>query len=99
VPTFGETPRITSRLASRTVRRFANTLSVAPLTHSLRRDHADFVVLCFARPEDAETFAGCFGGKTMVEKREKRRSELLPSLTKKVRVGEGYSKRGNPLAP
>jgi hypothetical protein len=50
---------------STTVHDFANTLSVAPRTYWLRRDDAEFVVFCFAKPEDAETFCKRFGGERL----------------------------------
>jgi hypothetical protein len=50
---------------SETVRGFADTLSVAPLTYSLRRDDDDFVVFCFARAEDVEAFCTQFGGERL----------------------------------
>ena len=50
---------------STTVHDFANTLSVAPRTYWLRRDDADYVVICFAEPEQAQAFAERFGGQRL----------------------------------
>ena len=50
---------------STTVHDFANSLSVAPRTHWLRRDDTDLVVFCFTKPEDAQTFAERFGGERL----------------------------------
>jgi hypothetical protein len=54
---------------SATVHDFANTLSVAPRTYWLRRNDADFVVFCFAKPEDADTFCRRFEGERLPETR------------------------------
>ena len=50
---------------SELVRGFPDGLSVRPLTYSLRREERDFVVFCFAKPEDADTFCEQFGGERL----------------------------------
>jgi hypothetical protein len=54
---------------SEIVRGFADTLSVAPRTYSLRRNNSDFVVFCFAEPEDAQAFCERFSGERWPEVR------------------------------
>jgi hypothetical protein len=50
---------------SQGVSSFAATLSAAPRPYAVHHDDGDFVVFCFARPEDAAVFAECFGGERL----------------------------------
>jgi hypothetical protein len=50
---------------SQIVWNFTETLSAAPRPYSLRRDDDEFVVFCFAKPEDADAFCQRFEGERL----------------------------------
>ena len=58
-------PAAVLRSASEAVYAFIRPLSVAPRPWHFRRNERDFVVFCFARPQDAQAFAERFGAKVL----------------------------------
>jgi hypothetical protein len=65
-PCCAPAEKVRDHANSETVRGFAKTLSVAPLTYLIRRaDAAAFVVFCFKTAEDAQIFAERFGGEML----------------------------------
>jgi hypothetical protein len=61
---------------SETVRGFAASLSVAPLTYSISRDNGGRVVFCFAKVEDAVRFADRLAGELVETSLGHRRSRF-----------------------
>jgi hypothetical protein len=59
--TWQPPPLISLRFSPKT----SDVLSATPLTYSVRRDHSDVVVFCFAEPEDAEVLTKRFGGERL----------------------------------
>jgi len=57
--------RVRGARNSQIVWSFAETLSAARRPYSLHRDESDFVVFCFAKPEDAEAFREQFSGERL----------------------------------
>jgi hypothetical protein len=61
--------KVRGAVNSQIVWTFAETLSAAPRPYSLRRDDGEFVVFCFAKPEDAAAFCDRFGGECLPDTR------------------------------
>jgi hypothetical protein len=58
-------PAVLGLTNNEAVRGFADSLSAAPLTYSMRRNDVDVLVFCFAKLEDAAAFAERFGGERL----------------------------------
>jgi hypothetical protein len=54
---------------SQLVHTSAKALSAAPLTYYMLRDDGDYMVFCFAKPEDAAEFCDRFGGERLPQTR------------------------------